>query len=287
MTLQIAIDDFLRDLQNANKSPQTIRAYRSDLQALARHYPGELSQLDSAQLRHFFDLDQDQRPATRARRQSAIASFLQWAYRHDFIPTNPMSKMERIQLDPVLSLPPTRQQITVIFNVIPPHQLRDRLLFRLIFETGLRIGEALAIYVEDLNLSPDDEHVTIMGKGQRKRTLLLDDAALISLLKQYLRQQGYRHGPLFRAHKNYRGGPLRYQSAQAKWAHYCAQAGIGCTLHQLRHAHATELINDGVSLATIRKRLGHKHIQSTLRYAQLSDQAADNEIRAWRRKKQL
>jgi site-specific recombinase XerD len=61
--------------------------------------------------------------------------------------------------------------------------------------------------------------------------------------------------------------------------------GLGA-IHQLRHAHATELVNDGVSLATIRKRLGHKHIQTTLRYAQLSDETADAEIRAWRRKKQ-
>jgi site-specific recombinase XerD len=286
MTLQTAIDDFLHDLQSANKSPQTIRAYRSDLRALAQHCPDDLAQLDSAQLRHFFDRYQDRRPATRARKQSAIASFLQWAYRHEFIPTNPMLKIERIQLDPTLTPAPTRQQITAILSVIPPHQLRDRLLFRLIFETGLRIGEALAIYIEDLNLSLDDEHITVMGKGQHKRTLLLDDGALISLIKRYLRQQGYRHGPLFRAHKNYRGGPLRYQSVQAKWAHYCTQAGMSCTLHQLRHAHATELVNEGVSLATIRKRLGHRHIQTTLRYAQLSDETADNEIRAWRRKKQ-
>jgi len=286
MTLQTAIDDFLHDLQSANKSPQTIRAYRSDLRALAQQCPGDLAQLDSAQLRHFFDRYQDRRPATRARKQSAIASFLQWAYRHEFIPINPMVKIERIQLDPALTPAPTRQQITAILSVIPPHQLRDRLLFRLIFETGLRIGEALAIYIEDLNLSLDDEHITVMGKGQHKRTLLLDDGALISLIKRYLRQQGYRHGPLFRAHKNYRGGPLRYQSVQAKWAHYCTQAGMSCTLHQLRHAHATELVNEGVSLATIRKRLGHRHIQTTLRYAQLSDETADNEIRAWRRKKQ-
>jgi site-specific recombinase XerD len=60
-------------------------------------------------------------------------------------------------------------------------------------------------------------------------------------------------------------------------------AGIACTLHQLRHSDATELVNGGVSLATIRKRLGHKRIQTTLRYAEQSDAAADAELRAWRR----
>jgi len=41
------------------------------------------------------------------------------------------------------------------------------------------------------------------------------------------------------------------------------QAGVGCTLHQLQHLHATKLINGGVSLPTIRKRLGHKNLQTT------------------------
>jgi integrase len=82
-------------------------------------------------------------------------------------------------------------------------------------------------------------------------------------------------------HGNY-GDP--YQSAQEHWARYCAAAGVDATLHQLRHTHATELVNAGVSLATIRKRLGHRNLQTTLRYAEQSDTAADAEMRAWRRR---
>jgi hypothetical protein len=48
-------------------------------------------------------------------------------------------------------------------------------------------------------------------------------------------------------------------------------------------SHATELINGGVSLPTIRKRLGHKNLQTTLRYAEQADNTADAEIRQWRR----
>lgn len=81
------------------------------------------------------------------------------------------------------------------------------------------------------------------------------------------------------------GAALRYQSVHQQWQRYCEQAGVACTLNQLRHSHDTELVNDGVSLATIRKRLGHKNIQTTLRYAEQSDEAADAELRAWRRQK--
>jgi hypothetical protein len=45
-------------------------------------------------------------------------------------------------------------------------------------------------------------------------TVLLDDPVLVTLLRRYLKVRGYRHGPLFRAEKNYVGGPLRYASVQ-------------------------------------------------------------------------
>jgi integrase/recombinase XerD len=75
------------------------------------------------------------------------------------------------------------------------------------------------------------------------------------------------------------------KSPTTRWAAYCVTAGVSATLHQLRHTHATELVNDGVSLATIRKRLGHKNLQTTLRYAEQTDATADAELRRWRRHK--
>ena len=119
-----------------------------------------------------------------------------------------------------------------------------------------------------LDVTHDDEHLHVLGKGGHRRTVLLDDPKLVSLLQRSLKATKARHGPLFRALKNGNGQPLRYQTIQARWAAYCAEVGVECTLHQLRHSHATALVQDGVSLATIRKRLGHKHIQTTLRYAE-------------------
>jgi integrase/recombinase XerD len=125
----------------------------------------------------------------------------------------------------------------------------------------------------------------VHGKGGRSRTILLDDEHLVALLRRYLRATGYTRGPLFRAAKNHVGGPLRYASAQELWAKYNTAAGEDIGLHQLRHTHTTELVNDGVSLQTIRKRLGHRKIQTTLGYAEHSDRAADDELRAWRRRR--
>jgi len=135
--------------------------------------------------------------------------------------------------------------------------------------------------VEDIDLSLDNEHLTVVGKGGKRRARVLDDPHLVQQLRAYLKRMGYKHGPLFRAEKNGRGRSLRYQSIQERWDSYCTQAGVVCTLHQLRHTHATELINGGVSLPTICKRLGHTNLQTTLRYAEQADSTANAEVRAW------
>ncbi len=172
-----------------------------------------------------------------------------------------------------------------ILNAIPKRNLRDRVLFGVIAATGLRAAEALGIYVTDLALARDDEHLTVRGKGGRTRTVLLDDPGLVVLVHRYLREAGYTRGPLFRATRNHVGGPLRYSSAEELWSKYCGVAGEKVSLHQLRHTHASELLSGGVPIDTVRKRLGHRHLAATLLYATKDDQTADDEIRAWRRRR--
>lgn len=277
------VEAFVADLAQANRSVHTRRAYAADLTRFAAFYRGPARGITADVLRAFFATGAHLSPATRARRQAALASFLAWAYRHDLVGANPMAKVERVRLASPAPRGVTREQVETVLAAIPATRRRDRVLFRLLLETGLRVGEALALHVEDLDLTPDDERLRVVGKGGRGRTVLLDDPRVVGQCRAYLHRAGYRHGPLFRAEKNGRGGPLRYQSVQALWARYCARVGVTCTLHQLRHAYATELVNGGVSLATIRKRLGHKNLQTTLRYAEHSDATADAELRAWRR----
>jgi len=279
------VHDFLADLRNADRSRHTIRAYEGDLLRYCTFCGDSSSSTSVETLRAFFASRADRTPATRARTQAALASFFAWAYRGEQIAADPMAKLGRVRLAPPPPRGVEKKTVEKVLVAIPASQPRDRLLFRLIAATGLRVSEALGLYVEDLDLTADDEHLRVKGKGGRHRTLLLDDPALVRQLRTYLRKHGYRHGPLFRAAKNGTGGPLAYQSIQERWAGYCAKAGVACTLHQLRHTHATELVNDGVSLATIRKRLGHKNLQTTLRYAEQSDAAADAELRMWRRQK--
>ena len=282
-SLNLQIELFLVDLARTNHSPQTQHAYATDLAQLCTFHQGSVQMITAEVLRTFFGKHMHLRPATKARKQAAVASFLTWAEQHDLLDKNPLSKIERMKLDPPQPRGMERAQVEHILNTILAKCLRDRLFFRLLLETALLISEGLSLCVEDLDLMLDNEHLTVVGKRGKKQTILLDDPRLVQQLRAYLKRMGYKHGPLFRAEKNGRGGPLRYQSMQERWERYCTQAGVACTPHQLRHTHATELINGGVSLPTIRKRLGHKNLQTTLCYAKQSDNTADKEVREWRR----
>ncbi|MGY1984093.1 tyrosine-type recombinase/integrase [Nocardia gipuzkoensis] len=148
-----------------------------------------------------------------------------------------------------------------------------------------RASEACGLYVEDFDLALDDEHVRVHGKGGSVRTVLLDDRGYVALVRLYLAHTGHTAGPMFRASINGTGGPLSYSAAHHRWQRYCAAAGVEIDIHQLRHSHATELINAGVSIEVVRKRLGRASTETTQIYALLADKVADDEIRAARRRR--
>lgn len=286
VTTDGAVAAFLADLEQAGRSPATVRAYRGDLRLLIAHSPALLADVTPASLRDLFASMSGLALTTRARRQSSAAAFFRWAYLEELLDADPMGRVTRVRVEPPLPRGLTPQDTTALLAGIPKHRLRDRTLFTLLATTGLRVGEALALHVEDLSLDRDDERLRVLGKGGRRRTVLLDDPELLRLLRRHLREHAYRSGPLFRAERGLRASPLTYQAAQQRFAAYAGLAGItGASLHDLRHGHAQALVNGGVSLATIRKRLGHASVVTTQRYAEQADHVADAEIRDWQRQR--
>ena len=205
-----------------------------------------------------------------------------------------MDRIDAIEVPRTLPRPAAAADIAAVLAAIcsrrprkdvPLGVLRDRVLFETAYTCGACASEVCGIHVEDLDLRLDDEHARLHGKGGTVRTVLLDDRGYVALLRLYLARSGYTSGPLFRASINGRGGPLSYDAAHSRWKKYCAAAGAGIGIHQLRHAHATELINSGVSIEVVRRRLGHASTETTQAYTLLADKVADTEIRAVRRKR--
>lgn len=155
------------------------------------------------------------------------------------------------------------------------HSYRDKFLILLLYEGGLRIGEALSLRLEDvitwdneIRIFPRDESLNGSYIKNKKERVIHLSKELMGLYTMYLVHEygdELDHDYVF---INLRGPnfeqPLKYQSVADLAKRLSHRTGIDFTLHILRHSHATELINGGWDASYVQKRLGHAHVQTTL-----------------------
>jgi len=161
-------------LRNGNASAHTIPAYRGDLLAFAAHHYAGVSEPTAAPVRAYLAETTGLAPATRKRDRAAVASFCRWAVRHELLDANPMDRIDTVKVPKRLSGPAAAGDVAKVLAAICPRRprkdlpldrLRDRVLFEAIYVCGARAGEVCSLYVEDLDLRLDGEHVRIHGKG--------------------------------------------------------------------------------------------------------------------------
>lgn len=172
------------------------------------------------------------------------------------------------------------------FNVFISHieRLRDKLIILLMYEGGLRIGEVLSLWIEDLFLW--DKRIKILPRdnllnGARAKSKIerfVDISLELSkLLDDYLlfeRPDCYNTNHLFVIEKGGNAGkPLSYDTVYKMFKYYEEKSGIKLSPHVLRHTHATSLIKAGWDASFVQKRLGHAQVQTTINtYIHLNDE---------------
>jgi len=279
------VKDFLRDSESAGRSRHTIKNYRSDLLRFCRFVEQKDQALSPSLLRDYLSSFEGKAVTTRARHFAALRSFFDWCYRHDLTPANPMDKFDPPRTPVALPRPIPKADYDRLMRVIGRAEPRERVLFTLMAETGLRIEEGLSVYVEDVTLSPGQEGLRIRGKGGVQRDVPLPfEFKCLNLLRRYLREEGLTAGPVFRTGKE-GNRRMTYGAALYQWGRICKKAGVDCEIHQLRHSAATQMLNEGVGIGTVRRLLGHKNLQTTQRYAALEDATVRKELEGWARKR--
>jgi integrase/recombinase XerD len=150
-----------------------------------------------------------------------------------------------------------------------PRGLRDRAFIEVLYATGLRVSELVALKVTDVNL--EGGFLTTRGKGSKERLVPVGDEA-VAWLKRYLRDGrpaliGKRSSP--RLFVNARGGTsLTRMGLWKVLKGYGVAAGVGNRLspHVLRHSFATHLLERGADLRAIQVMLGHSDLSTTQIY---------------------
>ena len=161
----------------------------------------------------------------------------------------------------------SRQQIAALFAACTSPA--RRMLLQTIYATGLRVAEACALRVADIDSAPDRMCVRVVhGKGGKDRYTLLS-ATLLTALRHYAR----RYQPRDWLFADPTGSQaIRIQTAQRAYqgARHRARIMKKGGIHTLRHCFATHLLEGGIDLFTIQKLLGHGHIGTTGRYLHLT-----------------
>ena len=147
-----------------------------------------------------------------------------------------------------------------------------RMLLQTIYATGLRVSEACALRVADIDSAPDRMCIRVAsGKGAKGRYTLLSPT-LLALLRAYVRNARPCAGQTAWLFASANGAqPMNIEMAQRAYQGARASANITKSggIHTLRHCFATHLLEGGVDLFTIQKLLGHGHIATTGRYLHL------------------
>ncbi len=146
-----------------------------------------------------------------------------------------------------------------------PENLRDHLILRVLYVTGMRVGELCALRVGDVDL--DEEAITIQRAKRHKegRMVPIPDRSTKMLLNQQMLGRGKKE-PLFPSQK---GGFLSTRQVERLVYRYAKEVGIDEDKrhpHVLRHTHAVMALRSGIDLRTLQLNLGHSSINTTAIY---------------------
>jgi len=146
----------------------------------------------------------------------------------------------------------------------------------MLLRTGMRIGEFLALRIQDTDLSEQKVFIHEARKTGTGRVVYFSSDAK-SALVAWLEQKDPREDVLAYGRKY---ESITYAAARAMFVKYLKKAGLlhkGYSLHCLRHTFASELLNAGMRLETLQPLLGHTSLEVTRRYARLTDKTREEE----------
>jgi site-specific recombinase XerD len=236
----------------------------------------EIERIERVDLEGFIEQEQDRglRISTVRTRLACIIAFLHFLMEQDIVPGSLLKRGIKLKLPEVLPRAMNPADVRRLLYVI--EDIRDRALFLLLLRTGMRIGEALGLRLNDLDVKGRKVHLYEGEKNSMGRVVYLSDDALFAI-KLWLKRRNKDKEFVFYGQSN---GHLCYSSGRYLFMQYLKKAGLdqkGYTVHCLRHTFASELLNAGMRLECLQQLLGHQDIEVTRRYARLTDTTREEE----------
>ena len=281
VVLSEQIDAFLNALRLKGYSDCTISSYALDLCQLVRYFEdlGEgditVEELSRRRMREWLaNALGDQKPASRARKISAVRSLIHYLIQQETIEKSPFENLQNPKIPKQLRPAYSVDQINVLLE-IPANAdaltIRDLTAFELMYSSGLRVSELVSVNLGDFDFI--DGWIRVVGKGSKMREIPVTTMA-IDLIGRYLAEARPKLAAKDGTQDpdalllNSRGGRITARSIRRLLHEEEIEKGLSDDVspHGLRHAFATHLLEAGADMRAIQDMLGHARLSTTARY---------------------
>jgi site-specific recombinase XerD len=273
------LECYMRYKWRVNHKPKTLEGSFTSLTLFLRFYGASgkraIEEVDRSDLEDFIEYEQDRGMyiSTVRVRMACIIAFLHFLMEQDILSSSILKKTIRLKLPDTLPRAMNPRDVKRLIESID--NIRDRALILLLLRTGIRIGEALGLTMNDIDLT--EKKVSLMEgeKNSMGRVVYLSGDALFAL-KRWLAIRNKENQFIFSGQH----GHLCYSAARSRFVKCLRKARLehkGYTVHCLRHTFASELLNAGMRLEVLQQLMGHQDIEVTRRYARLTDITREEE----------
>ena len=229
------------------------------------------------------------KPATRARKAASIRVFFHYlTQKANLLEIDPTQGLETPKIDKrlpkYLTLEESKKLLKVTKSASNEFKERDFAIITLFLNCGMRLSELIGINIKDINFY--DNKLTVIGKGNKERTIYLNDAC-VNAIKEYLAVRPHdgvkfdSRDALFLSRRKERISNRMVQEIVKK---ELGKAGLDMrkySVHKLRHTAATLMYQYGnVDIRALQVLLGHENIATTQIYTHVNDEQVRNAVKS-------
>jgi len=275
------VEAYLRHLTRRNRRPRTLEsrvgAIILFLGMIRDRGTTRLEEITRRDVESFLEYEQDRgnKITTIRTKLVSVQAFLRYLVEEEIVSPDIFSRRIRLQMPERLPRAMDPDDLRKLLSVI--ENTRDRAMIMVLLRTGMRVGELLTTKVTDVHIKERRIEIYEGEKNRLGRVVYLSDDAIIALRK-WVKVRNPREEYLFYTRMSTEA--MSYSTAWMIFHRYLVKAGLahkGYSLHTLRHTFATELLNAGMRLECLQVLLGHRSIEETRRYAQLTDKTREEE----------
>jgi len=257
-------EKMIREMQLRRFSERTQKSYVMAVAALAKHYGRSPDKITNTEVQDYLLYLMKERKLAWSSCNIAVSAFRFFYSKSlcdESIHLSIPPRKNRLQLPEVLSREAVEKLLDCTTN------LKSRILLMATYSAGLRVSEVVCLKPEHI----DGSRMTIrieQSKGNKDRYTILS-GRLWEEMQYYLKV--YRP-TIWLFYARFRDKPMHITTAQRIYNAARRRAGIihGRGIHTLRHCFATHLLESGVDLRTIQELMGHRYINTTIRYLHLT-----------------